>query len=114
MEKICKSIAKDSTFKDKLDVSIQAKINHTEILSLFSYVFINFAAGTRRLYEMMNALNREGDILRRVLSNEDQEDENPTCHCDKYGYFVTDIVDYTKPLTVWNKKVIDPLYHKRL
>ena len=62
----------------------------------------------------MAALKRESDILRRVLSNEDKENQKTTCHCEKYGYFVTDIVDYTKPLTVWNKKIIDPLYRKRL
>jgi hypothetical protein len=63
---------------------------------------------------MMAALKREGDILRRVMSNDDQANEEHVCHCDKYGYFVTDIVDYTKPLTVWNKKITDPLYKKRL
>ena len=63
---------------------------------------------------MMAALKREGDILRRVVSNDDEASEKPECHCDKYGYFVTDIVDYTKPLTVWNKKITDPLYKKRL
>ncbi|UJR16190.1 hypothetical protein I4U23_003100 [Adineta vaga] len=78
------------------------------------YVFINFIAGTTKLYEMMAALKREGDILRRVISNDDEVNEEHVCHCDKYGYFVTDIVDYTKPLTVWNKKVTDPLYRKRL
>jgi len=83
-------------------------------LNLFSYVFINFISGTTKLYEMMNALKREGDILRRVMSNDDQVNEEHVCHCDSYGYFVTDIVDYTKPLTVWNKKITDPLYKKRL
>jgi hypothetical protein len=63
---------------------------------------------------MMLALRREGDILRRVVSNEDEADKKVTCHCDNYGYFVTDLVDYTKPLTVWNKKITDPLYKKRL
>lgn len=63
---------------------------------------------------MMAALKREGDILRRVISNDDKTSETPECHCDKYGYFVTDIVDYTKPLTVWNKKITDPLYKTRL
>ena len=63
---------------------------------------------------MMAALKRESDILRRVMSNDDEVNEKHVCHCDKYGYFVTDIVDYTKPLTVWNKKITDPLYKKRL
>jgi len=63
---------------------------------------------------MMGALKREGDILRRVISNDDDVNQEHVCHCDKYGYFVTDIVDYTKPLTVWNKKITDPLYKKRL
>ena len=63
---------------------------------------------------MLRALKREGDILRRVLSNDDNDSAENVCHCDKYGYFVTDIVDYTKPLTVWNKKITDPLYKKRL
>ena len=63
---------------------------------------------------MMAALRREGDILRRVISNDDEAKQDSACHCDNYGYFVTDIVDYTKPLTVWNKKITDPLYKKRL
>ena len=77
-------------------------------------MFINFIAGTTKVYEILGALQREGDILRRVLSNDDRVSEEQKCHCDKYGYFVTDIVDYTKPLTVWNKKTTDPLYRKRL
>jgi ribosomal protein S6 len=84
------------------------------LIFFFSYVFINFISGTTKLYEMIGALKREGDILRRVVSNDDQVNEKHVCHCDKYGYFVTDIVDYTKPLTVWNKKITDPLYKKRL
>ena len=62
----------------------------------------------------MAALKREGDILRRVISNDEEVSQESVCHCDNYGYFVTDIVDYTKPLTVWNKKITDPLYKKRL
>jgi len=68
------------------------------------YVFINFISGTSKLPEMLNALNLESDILRRVLSNDEDSLKPNVCHCDQYGYFVTDIVDYTKPLTVWNRK----------
>ncbi|CAF1104835.1 unnamed protein product [Didymodactylos carnosus] len=78
------------------------------------YVFINFISGSQKVYEMKNALSRESDILRRILSNDEQTSATPECHCEKYGYFVTDIVDYTKPLTVWNRKITDPMYGKRL
>jgi ribosomal protein S6 len=102
------------TYREGQYVLIHSWIIFHSIDFLFSYVFINFVSGTTKLYEMIAALKREGDILRRVVSNDDHVNEKQTCHCDKYGYFVTDIVDYTKPLTVWNKKITDPLYKKRL
>ncbi|CAF0841378.1 unnamed protein product [Rotaria sp. Silwood1] len=78
--------------------------NDAQIYREGHYIFINFISGTTKTYEMMAALKREGDILRRVISNDDKVNEKHECHCDKYGYFVTDIVDYTKPLTLPNSK----------
>ncbi|KAL7677625.1 hypothetical protein ACOME3_003861 [Neoechinorhynchus agilis] len=92
---------------DARDEYINYVIDQIDKASLTEQIGIN-----NRTHPQVGALRKAKQAVRELTSVQSAMTTN--CICEKYGRFISSHIEYDRPVAYWGKRIIDPLYKRRL
>ncbi|KAI0981201.1 hypothetical protein GJ496_007433 [Pomphorhynchus laevis] len=88
--------------------------SHNESFSSGHYILTKFYGKPTSIAAIKFNIVSDVDVIRARILNSALWNNPVQCECEQFDKYIKDRVDYTKPVTVWGKRIIDPLYRRRL